>query len=255
MAAAYNGGKGLVMALGAEFSKRPDGLPGIEKAYGFKTTRDDIAAMQDALTYAALKDDKVDIAEVFTTDGRIKAFNFRVLTDDKEFFPNYAIVPVVRTETLKANPTGGDPQRLSAKITDEAMQRLNAAVDVDKKSIEDVATAFLKEKGLLKSFALGCCRRRFSRAGNVSLTLTLTSVSKPLRYFAILGDALGHSDLACRSRSVSRRMAGIASAALLLSGMIGLAAHRRRCRSLPSVTAAMPPARSSSGPPSAGSTS
>ena len=46
MAAAYNAGKHPVMALGAEFSKRPDGLPGIEKAYGFKVSRDDIAAMR-----------------------------------------------------------------------------------------------------------------------------------------------------------------------------------------------------------------
>ena len=151
MAAAYNAGKHPVMALGAEFSKRPDGLPGIEKTYGFKVGRDDIAAMQDALTYQALKDGKVDIAEVFTTDGRIKAFNFRVLKDDKEFFPNYAIAPVVRTETLKANP-GLAPllNGLSAELTDAAMQSMNAAVDVDKKSIADVATAFLKEKSLLK---------------------------------------------------------------------------------------------------------
>ncbi len=150
MAAAYNAGKHPVMALGAEFSKRPDGLPGIEKAYGFKTSRDDIAAMQDALTYAALKDGKVDIAEVFTTDGRIKAFNFRVLKDDKEFFPNYAIAPVVRTETLKANPGLAEPlNALSAKLTDAAMQTMNAAVDVDKKSIEDVAAGFLKDSGLM----------------------------------------------------------------------------------------------------------
>ncbi len=150
MAAAYNAGKHPVMALGAEFSKRPDGLPGIEKAYGFKVSRDDIAAMQDALTYAALKDGKADIAEVFTTDGRIKAFNFRVLKDDKEFFPNYAIAPVVRTDTLKNNP-GLAPllDALSAELTDTAMQTMNAAVDVDKKSIADVAAGFLKEKGLI----------------------------------------------------------------------------------------------------------
>ena len=151
MAAAYNAGKHPVMALGAEFSKRPDGLPGIEKAYGFKVSRDDIAAMQDALTYQALKDGKVDIAEVFTTDGRIKAFNFRVLKDDKEFFPNYAIAPVVRTDTLKNNPSLAPVlNALSAELTDEAMQTMNAAVDVDKKSISDVAANFLKEKGLVK---------------------------------------------------------------------------------------------------------
>ncbi len=150
LAAAYNKGDKPVMALGAEFSKRPDGLPGLEKAYGFKVSRDDIAAMQDALTYQALKDQKVDLAEVFTTDGRIKAFNFRVLKDDKEFFPNYAIVPVVRTDTLKANPGLAEPlNALSAKLTDQVMQRLNAEVDVDKKTIEEVAAGFLKESGLM----------------------------------------------------------------------------------------------------------
>ncbi len=137
------------MAVNAEFPKRPDGLPGLEKAYGFKTTRADLKAMQDALTYQALKDGKVDIALVFTTDGRIKAFDFRVLNDDKQFFPNYAIVPVVRTETLKANPGLERPlNELSAKITDEVMQQLNAEVDVDKKSVEDVAKGFLNEAGM-----------------------------------------------------------------------------------------------------------
>ena len=149
LAKAYNDKKGLVMAVNAEFPKRPDGLPGLEKAYGFSTTRADLKAMDSGLTYQALKDGQVDIALVFTTDGRIKAFNFRVLKDDKQFFPNYAIVPVVRTATLKANPGLEAPlNALSAKITDEVMQRLNAEVDVDKKSVEDVAAQFLKDSGL-----------------------------------------------------------------------------------------------------------
>ncbi len=150
LAKAYNDGKGLVMAVNAEFPKRPDGLPGLEKAYGFKTTRADLKAMDSGLTYQALNEDQVDIALVFATDGRIKAFNFRVLKDDKEFFPNYAIAPVVRTETLKANPGIEKPLNdLSAKLTDAVMQRLNAEVDVDKKSIEDVAAGFLNDEGMM----------------------------------------------------------------------------------------------------------
>ena len=149
LAAAYNDGKDLIMAVNAEFPKRPDGLIGLQKAYGFKTTRADLKAMDSGLTYQALKDGKVDIALVFATDGRIKAFDFRVLKDDKEFFPNYAIVPVVRTETLKANPGLAEPlNALSAKLTDAVMQKLNAEVDVDKKSVEDVAASFLKEADL-----------------------------------------------------------------------------------------------------------
>jgi osmoprotectant transport system substrate-binding protein len=150
LAKSYNDKKGLVMAVNAEFPKRPDGLVGLEKAYGFSTTRADLKPMDSGLTYQALEQGQVDIALVFATDGRIKAFDFRVLKDDKEFFPNYAIVPVVRTETLKANPGLAKPlNALSAKLTDAVMQNLNAQVDVDKKSIEDVAKAFLDDNGMM----------------------------------------------------------------------------------------------------------
>ena len=150
LAAAYNDDKGLVMAVNAEFPKRPDGLPGLEKAYGFDVSRANLKAMDSGLTYQALKDDKVDIGLVFATDGRIKAFDFRVLKDDKEFFPNYAIAPVVRTETLKANP-GLAPllNSLSAELSDAVMQKLNAEVDVDKKPVEDVAADFLSNANLV----------------------------------------------------------------------------------------------------------
>ena len=156
------------MAVNAEFPKRPDGLPGLEKAYGFKISRADLKAMDSGLTYQALKDGKVDIALVFATDGRIKAFDFRVLKDDKEFFPNYAIAPVVRTETLKANPGLAPPlNALSAKLTDAVMQKLNAEVDVDKKSVEDVAADFLSNDQPGRLTADAACRRRVSaRAGD-----------------------------------------------------------------------------------------
>jgi osmoprotectant transport system substrate-binding protein len=106
--------------------------------------------MDSGLTYQALNENQVDIALVFATDGRIEAFNFRVLADDKGFFPNYAIAPVVRTETLEANPSLSDPlNAMSAAIDDSVMQGLNAEVDVQRKSIEEVAAAFLSETGLI----------------------------------------------------------------------------------------------------------
>jgi osmoprotectant transport system substrate-binding protein len=150
LAASYNADAGLVMAVNAEFPQRPDGLPGMQEAYGFETTRDDLRAMDSGLTYQALNENQVDIALVFATDGRIEAFNFRVLEDDKGFFPNYAIAPVVRTATLEANPGLADPlNAMSAQLTDAVMQRLNAEVDVNKKSIEEVATAFLSDNGMI----------------------------------------------------------------------------------------------------------
>jgi osmoprotectant transport system substrate-binding protein len=150
LAASYNDGGGLVMAVNAEFPQRPDGLPGLQEAYGFETTRADLRPMESGLTYQALNEGQVDIALVFATDGRIEAFNFRVLEDDRGFFPDYAIAPVVRTETLEANPGLADPlNAMSAQLSDSVMQRLNAEVDVHRKSIEEVATAFLNENGLI----------------------------------------------------------------------------------------------------------
>jgi len=150
MAAAYNAGENLKMAVNAEFPGRPDGLPGLEEAYGFETCRADRKPMDSGLTYQALNEDQVEIALVFATDGRIAAFDFRVLEDDRGFFPNYALVPVVRTEALEANPELAELlNSLSAQLDDATMQGLNAQVDVDKTPIEDVAAGFLAETGLI----------------------------------------------------------------------------------------------------------
>jgi len=150
MAAAYNAGTGLIMAVNAEFPGRPDGLPGLEEAYGFQTTRANLRSMDSGLTYQALQQDQVDIALVFATDGRIEAFDFRVLEDDNGFFPNYALAPVIRTETLDANPDLAEPlNALSAALSDEVMQGLNAEVDVEHKAIEMVAAEFLAAQDLI----------------------------------------------------------------------------------------------------------
>lgn len=150
LAKAYNDGETLLMAVNAEFPRRPDGLIGLEETYGFETGRANLRPMDSGLTYQALEQDQVDIALVFATDGRIQAFDFRILGDDKEFFPNYAIAPVVRSDTLEANPGLVEPlEAMAAKLDDATMQRLNAEVDVDKKAIDAVASEFLKANDLI----------------------------------------------------------------------------------------------------------
>lgn len=143
-------GKELSFAVNAEFPRRDDGLIGLQKEYDFRYPRPLLKSMESGLTYQALKEDRVDVALVFATDGRIAAFDFVTLTDNRNFFPNYALTPVIRAETLKANPELEDVlNSLSAKLSDEVMRRLNAAVDVEKKTIETVAENFLQEQGLI----------------------------------------------------------------------------------------------------------
>ncbi len=150
LAQAYNNGVKPTMSFGAEFSRRPDGLPGLEKAYKFKASRDHYVLMESGLIYNALKGGDVDVGQVFATDGRIAAFNLKVLKDDAGFFPNYALVPTVRTEILQKYPTLENIlNSISEKLNDTVLQDLNARVDVEKQSVESVATHFLKENNLI----------------------------------------------------------------------------------------------------------
>ncbi len=150
LAKAIKGGAKLTFASNAEFYARPDGLPGWQTAYGFEFDRDNVKRMDTGLTYSALKDRQVDTAVVFATDGRIPAFNFVVLKDDKNYAAPYNMTPVVRKEVLDKNPKLADLlNSVAAKLNDDNMAKLNASVDVDKKTPEEVAEAFLKANGLI----------------------------------------------------------------------------------------------------------
>ena len=140
----------LTFASNAEFYSRPDGLPGWQQTYGFEINRDNVKRMDTGLVYQALKDRQVDSGVVFATDGRIPAFNFVVIKDDKNYAPPYNMTPVVRKEILDKNPKIADAlNALAAKLNNETMAKLNASVDVDKKTPEEVADQFLKANGLV----------------------------------------------------------------------------------------------------------
>jgi len=150
LAAKVKGGTKLSFASNAEFYARPDGLKPLEEKYGFEFGRDNVKRMDTGLVYQALKERQVDVGLVFATDGRIPAFNFVVLKDDKGYFPAYAMTPVVRKAWLDANPKAADAlNALSAKLDDATMAKLNASVDVEKKTVEEVAGTFLKAQGLI----------------------------------------------------------------------------------------------------------
>jgi osmoprotectant transport system substrate-binding protein len=150
LAAKENAGAGLKFGCNAEFYARPDGLMPLEKTYGFDFGRENVVRMDTGLVYQALRDSQVEVGLVFATDGRIPAFDFVALRDDKGYFPNYAMTPVVRQAILDKNPKLAEQlNALSAKFDDAVMSKLNASVDVDKQTVEQVAEKFLKSQGLI----------------------------------------------------------------------------------------------------------
>lgn len=149
LAKKVSGGTSMKFGCNAEFYSRSDGLMPLQQAYGFQFGRENVVRMDTGLVYQALRDSQVDVGLVFATDGRIPAFDFLVLRDDKGFFPDYAMTPVIRKPVLDANPRLAELMNaLSAKLDDQVMARLNAQVDVDKKTVEQVAGDFLKSQGM-----------------------------------------------------------------------------------------------------------
>ncbi len=141
----------LIFALGAEFWERPDGFKGLMKTYNFNLPIKQVKKMSMGLTYQALQKKLVNSAAGFATDGRIAAFGFVNLVDDKFFFPVYNPAPVVRKAILDKYPEiEGLLKPIADNLTTEEMQQLNKAVDVDHKQVHAVAMDWLKSKNLIK---------------------------------------------------------------------------------------------------------
>lgn len=132
----------LIIAPTLEFINREDGLPGLEKEYGLSFK--DTIGIDGSPRYTALQNNNAQVIDAFTTDGLLKKFNLVVLEDDKNFFPPYYAIPLVRSDTLKEYPEIEKVlNALGPYLTDEIMQDLNYQVDELGKSPEKVATDFL----------------------------------------------------------------------------------------------------------------
>jgi osmoprotectant transport system substrate-binding protein len=136
------------LGVGYEFEQRPDGLPGLSKAYGLKF-KDAPRTMDLGLLYRALNAHQVDMIAGNSTDGPIQAFGLTVLEDDKHYFPPYQAVPLVRDEALRRWPqiqTALDA--LAGKISADDMRAMNEAVDGQHRDPAEVVREFRARKGL-----------------------------------------------------------------------------------------------------------
>ena len=141
--------KDLKVGAGPEFRDRADGLPGLKSKYGIEFKED--LQMAIGLRYQAIANKQVDVVNGYATDGMISALKLKRLTDDKNLWPPYYVVPVVRKETLDANPKIAEVlNRVSATLDEAVMAEMNFKVDGDKMEPKDVARDFLKAKGIVK---------------------------------------------------------------------------------------------------------
>ncbi|HLQ96030.1 MAG TPA: glycine betaine ABC transporter substrate-binding protein [Pseudogracilibacillus sp.] len=126
-----------------------DGYPAFQETYGFEFG--DTNPMEIGLVYDAVKNGEMDVVLAYSTDPRIVEYDLQLLEDDENFFPPYDAVPMVREEVLENEPGIEDAiEPLFGAFDEEQISILSGKVDNDGEQIEDVATEYLEEEGLLK---------------------------------------------------------------------------------------------------------
>ncbi len=136
------------LGVGYEFEQRPDGLPGLTKAYGLSFASAP-RTMDLGLLYRALINRQVDMIAANSTDGKIQALGLTVLQDDMHYFPPYQAVPLVRDDALKRWPSIQSAlTTLAGKVTEEDVRTMNQAVDEQHRDPAEVVREFRMRKGL-----------------------------------------------------------------------------------------------------------
>ena len=121
--------------FGYEFTERPDGWTGLQRAYGLRVATAP-RTMDLGLTYKALASNEVDLIAGNSTDGLIDSLGLVVLEDDRRYFPPYDAVVVMRNDI--PTPCRAALESLKGTIDDATMRRLNYEVDGKKRDVAEV---------------------------------------------------------------------------------------------------------------------
>lgn len=124
-------------------NRKGDGYDGFQEMY---FSFGEVYPMNIGLVYQAAASGSMDVVLAYSSDGRIKEFDLKVLEDDRRFFPPYDASPVVANETLEQYPEMVHMlERLHGQISTEQMQELNYQADVLLINPRQVAKDFLEE--------------------------------------------------------------------------------------------------------------
>jgi osmoprotectant transport system substrate-binding protein len=131
-----------------ECPKRPFCQPGLEQTYDVNVGSFVPLDAGGPLTIQALKQGKVNVGLVFSSSGSVQANELVVLEDDKGLQTAENITPALYTPAVTDTITE-QLDKVSAALTTEELQQLNAQVEIDRQSPQKVAEQWLTEKGLL----------------------------------------------------------------------------------------------------------
>ena len=114
----------------------------------------DVVSVDVSLKYTAAEKGSFDVTEVYATDGLNRKANLKVLEDDRSFFPDYDGAFLVREDTFERfAETAPDLEEilnlLAGQISNDDMVEMTYQVDVEGRTVDDVAHEFLVSRGFL----------------------------------------------------------------------------------------------------------
>jgi osmoprotectant transport system substrate-binding protein len=139
----------VTLAANPEFQTRPDGIPGLQSVYGLTNLK--FQAISDGggpQTLAALLNNTVQVADIYSTTPSILANKLVTLTDPKSLFASQEVVPIVSSSKVNAKLTSV-LNKVSAALTTKDLLTLNTEVSGSSKTDPAVAAKnWLKQANL-----------------------------------------------------------------------------------------------------------
>jgi len=125
--------------------RKDDGWPPLRAAYDLP--HENVRGLKHQLAYQALNEGRIDVTDLYSTDAKIRKYDLRKLTDDRDFFPEYHAVVLYRKDLEKRSPDVIKAiRKLEGTIDEEQMTSLNAAVSIERQPASSVASKFLSDR-------------------------------------------------------------------------------------------------------------
>ncbi len=120
--------------------------PGLKKVYGLNFASFKSLDEAGPLSVAALKNNEVQVVELFSSDGNVVENNFVALTDNKHLEGADYIVPVIR-KSVDTSGVASTINAIDAKLTTDAISKLNLEVTNQQEQPAAVAQAWVSSVG------------------------------------------------------------------------------------------------------------
>jgi osmoprotectant transport system substrate-binding protein len=142
-------GEGLKLGAPQNCEENAFCLPGLKEVYGLDLTSGFIP-LDAAVIGTTLSAGEIDVALLFSTDGRIADEDWVLLDDDKKMLAADNVLPVA-TKAL-SDEYGEDLSslldKISGELTTEDLIELNKRYDIDREDAKDIAADWLSDHDL-----------------------------------------------------------------------------------------------------------